>query len=172
MKTIVDFLNAIRPLPEALQSMLIGMVSMTLVKKGEVLLEYGETCTKLFFIEQGLLCTYRMEEDAPRPYCDWFMQEKDIATAVRSYYFQEPSKERIVALEDGICWCITREQLEYLSELFPLFLIHRLALTEKYYVQSREMEGTLRRRSPEAIYDYLEKNHPELLSRVPNKELA
>jgi CRP-like cAMP-binding protein len=172
MKEIVELLNAIYPLPEALKALLIDMVQMLLVKKGDILVNYGERCNKLFFIQKGMLCTYRKEEEDPKPYCDWFMLEKDIATAVRSYYLQEPSLERIIALEDSICWFITRQQLDHLCELFPIFRIHRQILTEKYYVQSREMECKLRRRSPEAIYDYLEKSHPELLRRAPNKEFA
>src|SRR6201747_730966 len=109
MKKIIEFLNAIHLMPEALQILLFNTTRILVVKKGDILLRHGEVCDKLYFIEKGMLCCYGQDEVDNKSYCEWFMLEGDVATSVESFSRQTPAAETITALEDGICWYITKK---------------------------------------------------------------
>lgn len=68
------------------------------VRKGEFILEAGEICDKLYYIEKGLVRIYRIEGN--KEITTWFTKEGDFVTTVNSIHFGQPSKEYFEAIED------------------------------------------------------------------------
>src|SRR5258708_36797766 len=100
MEEIITNINAIYPLPGELELILRKTIRRDAVRKKQKLLRKGQICTRLYFIEQGLLRLYVRHGD--KDHCSWFMLEGDIATSVTSFFSREPSLETIEALEDSV----------------------------------------------------------------------
>jgi len=158
-------------MPAELQLTLHTLGKRIDLQKWDTLHKRGDICTNLYFIEKGLLCCYDKEAAIDKEYCVWLMEEGNIVTCVNSFDTGAVSTETIMALESCILWTITRQTLEALTTDYREFAAIRIKLTERYHVQSRNMDAQ-RKRPPELFFDYLNKEYPRLITRVPNKHLS
>jgi len=170
MEEIIRNINAIYPLPAELELLLRKTIRRDDVSKKQKLLRKGQICSRLYFIEQGLLRLYVKHDD--KDLCSWFMLEGDIATSVTSFFGREPSLETIEALEESVLWSIAWQELQDFYERFPGFRKVGQHYTEKYYCQDDRLKINLLTKSPLGFYDYLRENFPKVVERVPNKYLA
>lgn len=170
MEEIIRNINAIYPLPVELELLLRKIIRRDVVRKKQKLLRRGQVCTRLYFIEQGLLRLYIKHRD--KDHCSWFMLEGDIATSVTSFFGKAPSFETIEALEDCVLLSLSCQELEDIYERFPGFRKVGQYYTEKYYCQDDRLKINLIKKSPAEFYDYLRENFPKVVKRVPNKYLA
>lgn len=169
MKEIIDLLEGVHPMPDALKILLYETAERREAPRKTRLLSPGETCNYLYYIQHGILACFDQEED--KSYCTWLMTEKHIATSVDSFNNQVPSTEWIETVEDCVLWTLSKQQLEELCDRFLEFRIIRQLLTDKYHTQSRTWDAQ-RKRTPEHFYDYLAAEYPEIVRRVPNHILA
>ena len=158
-------------MPADLQLTLHNMGRRIDLSKWKTLHERGDVCTNLYFIEKGLLCCYDKETVIDKEYCVWAMEEGNIVTCVNSFDTGQASTERIIALEDCTLWAITKRNNEELTAAYHEYAAIRIKLTEKYHIQSRNMDAQ-RKRPPELFFDYLNMTYPDLVSRVPNRHLS
>jgi len=170
MEEIIRNINAIYPLPVELELLLRKTIRRDVVRKKQKLLRKGQICTRLYFIEQGLLRLFVKHED--KDYCSWFMLEGDIATSVTSFFTRSPSLETIEALEDCVLWSVAWQELQDFYEGFPGFRKVGQHYTEKYYCQDDMLKINLLTMSPAEFYNYLRETFPKVVKRVPNKYLA
>jgi CRP/FNR family transcriptional regulator, anaerobic regulatory protein len=170
MEEIIQKINAIYPLPDELELLLRRIIRKDIVRKKQKLLRTGQLCSRLYFIEQGLLRLYVKQADKDRS--SWFMLEGDIMTSVTSFFDRAPSLETIEALEVCILWSVSWQELQDIYERFPGFRKVGQYYTEKYYCQDDRLKIQLLTKSPDGFYDYLRENFPKVVQRVPNKYLA
>ena len=170
MEEIIRNMNAIYPLPDELELLLRKTIRRDEIRKKQKLLRPEQVCTRLYFIEQGLVHLYVKHGKKERS--GWFMLEGDIVTSVTSFFERTPSLETIQALEDCILWSVSWQELQGFYERFPGFRKVGQYYTEKYYCQDDRLKIMLQTKSPAEFYDYLRKNFPKVVDRVPNKYLA
>jgi CRP-like cAMP-binding protein len=97
MNGFVKACNELSPLDEPALSDLIAVLKTLTLSKGEYLLEPGEICGQLFFIETGLAkFGFKREE---KEFIMRFFPESSLCTDLESYLRQSPSTFSIVALE-------------------------------------------------------------------------
>ena len=140
------------------------------VNKGEFIIEAGEVCDKLYYIEKGLVRIYRLEGE--KEITTWFTKEGDFVTTVNSFHSGLPSKEYFEAIEDSVIYYINKKSYLYLVELstnFAKFSIHELFTNLCEYQNQCEFLRTLS--APDRL-KYIEKEYPYLLKRVKNKYLC
>lgn len=140
------------------------------VNKGEFIIEAGDICDKLYYIEKGLVRIYRLEGE--KEITTWFTKEGDFVTIVNSFHFGQPSKEYFEAIEDSVIYYINKKSYLYLVELstnFAKFSIHELFNNLCEYQNQCEYLRTLS--APNRL-KYIEKEYPYLLKRVKNKYLS
>jgi CRP-like cAMP-binding protein len=140
------------------------------VKKGEIIVEEGEICDKLYYIEKGLIRIYRLEGD--KEITTWFTREGDFVTTVNSFHFGLPSKEYFEAIEDSVIYYINKKSYLYLIELstnFAKFSMDELLTNLCEYQNQCEFLRTL---SAQDRLKYIEKKYPYLLTRVKQKYLC
>jgi CRP-like cAMP-binding protein len=140
------------------------------VNKGEFIIEAGEICDKLFYIEKGLIRIYRMDDE--KEVTTWFTKEGDFVTTVNSFHFGQPSKEYFEAIEDSVVYYINKKSYLYLVDLstnFAKFSIHELLNNLCEYQNQCEFLRTL---SAHDRLRYIEKEYPFLLKRVKQKYLC
>lgn len=140
------------------------------VDKGQFIIEAGEICDKLFYIEKGLIRIYRMEDE--KEVTTWFTKEGDFVTTVNSFHFGQPSKEYFEAIEDTVVYYINKKSYLYLVDLssnFAKFSIHELLNNLCEYQNQCEYLRTL---SALDRLKYIEEEYPFLLKRVKQKYLS
>ncbi len=170
MENIIALFNGIAPLPAALESHLRSILRPRYISRKEILLREGDIDRHIHFIEKGLVRAYYMLNDIE--VSSWFMKEGNIFVSVQSFFFQEPSYETIEALEDGIIWGISYDQLQFIYKHFPEFNLHRATILEHYYALSEQRHYMTRRQLAYDRYVTLIEKEPELIHRVQTKHLA
>lgn len=170
MENILHYLHSIHPLSPALVDYLQSHLKIRELQKRAYLLRTGQVCRTISFIQKGLLRCFNLNGE--HEVCSWFMTEGDVIISVESFYHQKASYEAIQALEDCTLYYITYSELQHIYRTFPEFNFIGRVLTEKYYCLSERRAYSLRMQRSQQRYEYLMENHPELLLRVPAKDLA
>lgn len=170
MEDLLRILESIHPMSEGLKQHLASILKEMVLPKKDYLLRAGHISRNICFITKGLLrCFYFKEGEEVS---SWFMKEGDVIISVESFFTQKESYESIQALEDSLIYYITYEELQYLYRQFPEFNFIARVLVERYYTLSEQRLYSLRMQRSQERYDYLLQHHPELVLRVPMKNLA
>ncbi|MBN8855614.1 MAG: cyclic nucleotide-binding domain-containing protein [Sphingobacteriales bacterium] len=169
MELLIAYLHSIARMSPALEAHLRNILQRMVFEKGTVILREGAICRHIFFIEVGLVQIYRMEDVIVTR---WILEQKDIFISPRSFFRQIASEYTIIALENCICWSITRKQLEDVCRLFPEFLLHRAYITEEYYCRSEDRHDEMQLMPAVDKYAALAEKRENLLYCLPVGVLA
>ena len=171
MNELIQFLKSISPLSIELEEYLINNLKRKSLKKNEFLLNAGQVCKNIYFIEEGLFrCFYNTIEN--KEVDSWFMKEGDVIISVESFFLQRPSNENIISLEESVVYYIDYKTLQFLYETFLEFNIIGRVITEQYYVLAEQRLYAIRMKTAKERYLWLMQNFPQLILRVPSKYLA
>jgi CRP-like cAMP-binding protein len=172
MEILLDYLDSIQPLSRELRDYLSEKLETKTYRKREFLLRAGRVSSLIYFVERGLFRCFYTREDEDREVSAWFMKEGDVIASVESFFNQRPSYENIQALEDSVVHFISWRELEFIYENYPEFNFIGRKLVQKYYVLSEQRIYSLRMKRSFDRYNWLMKNYPELIQRVPSKFIA
>ncbi len=140
-----------------------------MVKKDEILLQEGNICRHLYFIESGLL-RYFINKDG-NDITKFFTEAPYCFTSQVSFTAEKPATENIQAIEDSVIWQTTLQQANDLLELKSWNTFVRKLIQEvQYYTE--EILQEIQTETAENRYIKLLENNPALLQRVPLKYLA
>jgi CRP/FNR family transcriptional regulator, anaerobic regulatory protein len=171
MEKLIAFLHSIYPLSQGLCDFLIQAVIVREAKRNEFLLEAGQVCRYLYFIERGALKCFYLK-DGMEVYT-WFMKEGDIVTSVPSFFRQSAGTEYIKVSRDFSAYTLSYDDYQYALRTWLEFNYIARVLTEQYYLESNERLNALRRTTPWEKFSYLVLRHLRLLhGEVPQRELA
>lgn len=141
------------------------------LKKKEFLLKQGQICTKLYFVNQGCLRLYHLNEEG-KELTRYFAFERKFGTDLTSFITSEPSKENIQAVEKSEILFINKKDFQQLIITEPSINAVYMDILEMAYITSIKRiynfqgEDTLER------LKWLMEYHPKILSRLPNKIIA
>jgi CRP-like cAMP-binding protein len=154
---------------KALKADLFDAAERIDVAKWAILHKPGEVCDYLYFVEQGVLGCYEIH--GGKKIYSWLMLEGDIATSVASFNLRVLSSEYIEALTACVLYRLSYAKLIALSNKYVKFQTIRQHYTDKYHIQSREIEQ-MRKRGHDELYDYLVQKWPGMETLVPNAVFA
>jgi len=174
MKEILEFLSqTYRKLTREVMTYVLQNCDERVVSKGEVLLEQGKVCRHVWFIKKGVLAAHQEDLQNPeKKSINWFMQEGDIATSVISFFDEEPSNEKVVAVEASVVFQMSRKDLFAGIEAYQVLAILTLLVVIRYYVDTRFNEACFRMKNYHLIYERLLARCPELVQRVLERDMA
>ena len=170
MEELIQLLQQLEPMSEALTAHLRSIIRLIEYKKGEIILAEGEISNNIMYIESGLVYSYYMVDE--KQVSNWFMKEHDVFISVLSFFRRNPSVDTHVALKPCRCWGIKHPQLEQTFRKFPEFERHGRLLTAEYYCRSEERQIFIKRQTPASKYDILMKEFAFLLGVATNKQIA
>jgi len=170
METLFNLLNSIYPMSDPLKEYLVVNLQVKELGRKDILLKSGHICRSIYFIESGLLRCYYMQQD--HEVCSWFMKEGDVIVSVESFFEQKESREYIQAIENSVLHYLSFEKLEYIYRNFLEFNYIGRVLVQKYYKQSEQRLYSIRMQRGLDRFEYLKINHPDLIKRVEQKQLA
>ena len=134
-------------------------------KKGEIILNEGDVCECMRYIEKGMTRQFYFKYD--KDVTEHIGYEGGMIICLESYLKQEPTRLMIEALEPSILWEISKKEIERLSiEHADIGVLYR-----KYFeyslIESLVKADTLRFEPALELYNRLLQVHPEILKRAP-----
>ncbi|MDP2421445.1 Crp/Fnr family transcriptional regulator [Sediminibacterium sp.] len=137
MEELLKLLESFHPVDPQLQIFLLHHLPKETHRANKAILEEGQVCDWIAFIEKGLLKIYYECEDMSERIV-WFHKEGDVMGSMKSYYSGSPSKLTIRTMEETVLRRIKRTELEDLMQKFPDFNINARRITENYYSMSED----------------------------------
>jgi CRP-like cAMP-binding protein len=166
LKTIRHYI----PLSPDDEAIVRSLFRETILEKGQYLLEVGNICKNIFFIEKGLV----------RYYCDvhgeektsYFNKEGEFVCDYTSFLPQKPSATNIQALEQCTVYAISHANIQ----LFYEKIRHgerfgRLAL-EEVFMNVIGQVSSLYNDPPEFRYKLFLSRYPDIAQRIPQYHIA
>jgi len=140
-------------------------------KRGEILLEAGDVCRYVYFVNKGCLRVYLMDSMG-RESTRMLIPEGWFGTAFPSFILQEPSPAFIQSIEASEILYLTYQEFRSLSEVFPGWEKLYISNLEHDYIASiRRIESLITMNAKER-YALLMEDNPGLIQRLPSKIIA
>ena len=152
------------------EDLLLSKLTKT-INKGDYLLEQGQICSHSFFVEEGLLRMYALNNDG-KEHVVQFSPENWISGDRGSIYFNEPSNYFIDAIEETVVVFIDQPFLDQLARISPDFRTKNEFLLHNHirHLQKR-IQLLLGATAEERYLDFIQL-YPNLLLRVPQWMIA
>lgn len=137
---------------------------------GTTLLEEGQVCRHLYFLEAGLVRFYSWEDG--QDISKYFTEPPYCFTSQRSMSLQLPAEESIECLEDSLIWKMKSETAFQLMKELPAWnsFILKLVQEVQYFTELLLLDN--QKKTAEERYRLLLTTNGELLQRVPLRMLA
>jgi CRP-like cAMP-binding protein len=134
--------------------------------KRQFLLQEGDVCRELAFVEKGALYSYTVDSKGNQhvirfAFEGWWMAN------LQSFFTGEPTTLNIEVLEDSELLLLDRENHQKLLNEIPAYeRYHRIIVQNAYITLQRRTENALGLTAEEK-YRRLIKQNPEFMNRVP-----
>ena len=141
------------------------------LRKKQYLLQEGDVCKFIAFVEKGVLKSYTIDEKGVESILQFAIEEWLISD-LYSFLTAEPATYTIDAIEDCELILISKNAHEELLRTLPKYETWvRLQLTNAYIALQRRLTSIISL-SLEERYHYFSSLYPELLQRVPQHMIA
>lgn len=140
------------------------------VNKKTLLVKSGQICKEIYFINKGLLRLFYDKEDLE--ITAFIFKEGLFATSYDSFLKQSPGIQNLEAIEDSELLVISFDELNKLYEEIPAMHIFTRKMAEQRFINAQNILSSFILDSPETRYYKFEKEHPDLLLRVPHHLIA
>ncbi len=134
-------------------------------KKGERILDEGDVCRSMLYLEKGLTRQFYFKYD--KDLTEHIAYEEGVVICLESYLKEEPTRLMIEALEPTIAWGIPKDKIEQLALKDAEIGVWYRKLFEASLIESQVKADTLRFESAHERYNKLLQLHPEILKRAP-----
>ncbi|CAM1362169.1 cAMP-binding domain of CRP or a regulatory subunit of cAMP-dependent protein kinases [Tenacibaculum sediminilitoris] len=141
------------------------------ISKGDFLLKQGDICSHFFFVEQGLLRLYALNEEGKENILQ-FATENWIVSDRGSVYFQQPSTYYIDAVEDTLVVMLDEEFINQVSKINTDFRRKNEQLLQKHIRQLYKRISQLLGASAKSRYLDFVKMYPDIMLRIPQWMIA
>jgi CRP-like cAMP-binding protein len=150
--------------------LIIPLFSRIEYRKGDEVIRFGKPCQSLFLVEQGFCRAYNIQ-DGEEVNLEFFF-EYETVTNKNSYVFNKPADFTVVACEHMIVYKIDKTDLMYAISQRPEIEIAGKKNLELIAAKQEKQLQLFRILTAKGRYEFLEKNAPELLQRIPISQLA
>lgn len=141
------------------------------VQKNQFLLQYGEICRYIYFVEKGLLKMYSIDKNG-KEHIIQFAPESWLISDRSSLYFNEKSVYYIEAVEDSEILMLPPDFINKVIEGSPISLEQSDILLQKHIKSLQDRINSLLAETAEERYMKFIKMYPDLLLRVPQWMIA
>ncbi len=139
--------------------------------KGEVLLKQGDVCLHFFFVEQGLLRFYALNEEGKENILQ-FATENWIVSDRGSFYFKEPSAYYIDAVEDTLVVMLDEAFINRIAKVNPHFRKNNERLLQNHIRHLYSRISLLLGATAKTRYLEFVNMYPDIMLRAPQWMIA
>lgn len=170
MKDILfNFISKYVPLSDQEQEAVLALDIFRSVKKGTVLLEKGQRSDEGYFVLKGCIRTFYMIDEEEKTTAFYTEMEGITPACVAT---KEPSAYYVSCVEDCIITVSNPEMEKDIFDKFPKFETLCRLLSEDLLAKNQVSYDAFKTSSPEQRYLTLLQNRPDLIQRVPQRQLA
>jgi CRP-like cAMP-binding protein len=148
-----------------------SMLKVKEIKKKEIILTQGTICKDIFFVNNGLLRIFFVDNDGVEKTFH-FAQENSFATDYESFLTSVPSNYSIQALEDCHVLIMSHEMLQGGYKMLKYGEKLGRLLAEDYFFLFNHKIQSIYTQTPIERYNYLKIKSPDLFQRVPQHLIA
>jgi len=159
------------PLLEEEQEFIKTYLTVKKIRKRQYLLQEGDICKYVAFVEKGALRLYRVNEDGSE-HIVWFALEGAFMTDLYSFLTNEPCTYNIDAIEDSELVLITKAASDELRKRSPQYQEFIFQATSEAYIQLEKRITSTISLSVEERYKELTSNYPDIIQRLPQHMIA
>lgn len=171
MKNINNYLSKVLDVPVDKVNMCSLHYEVKKIQKNQFLLQYGEICRYIYFVEKGLLKMYSIDKNG-KEHIIQFAPESWLISDRSSLYFNEKSVYYIEAVEDSEVLLLHPDFINKLIGEFPNSLEKSDILLQKHIKSLQDRINSLLGETAEERYMKFIKMYPDLLLRVPQWMIA
>lgn len=170
MENLLKYLNALMPLSDEGLAALMPALSKRAFRKNEFLLEEGQVCHSLFYIDSGYCRSYHVIDGMEKN--TGFFFENDIATNINSFGSGERSEYNIIACEPLTAIIFDKDKLFRAAAQAPeIETLGRLCI-RLFAARQEEFSSLFKLYSASDRLEYIERHHPHILQRVSLTQLS
>ncbi len=141
------------------------------LRKKQYLLQEGDVCKTIAFVEKGALRAYSLDETGNENIIQFALEGWTISD-LYSFLTGEPATYTIDALEDSELVLISKPAHEELLKTMPAYETYtRLQITGAYLAMQKRLTSVLSLSSEER-YSNLTSTYPDIVQRVPQHMIA
>lgn len=145
--------------------MLADIMVQEKYKKGERILDEGDICHSMYFVDKGM--TRQFYYKYGKDLTEHIGYENSIIICLESYFLEEPTKLIIDTLEPTILWRIDKTEILKLVEVNnEIGTLYRM-IFEDSLITSQRKADIIRFEPAHERYNKLMQTHPEILKRAP-----
>lgn len=152
-------------------SQILPFIKTKTVVKNEFLLRQGEICSHSFFVEEGVLRFFSLNEDGKENILQ-FATENWIVSDRGSVFFQEPSTYYIDAIEDSITVMLDEDFVNEVAKINSNFRKQNEILLQNHIRHLYKRISLLLGASAKARYLDFVNMYPDIMLRVPQWMIA
>jgi CRP-like cAMP-binding protein len=141
------------------------------IRKRQYLLQEGDVCKYLAFVEKGLLRSYNVDEKG-NEHMNMFALEGWWTSDMHSFFTGEKAVINIDAIEDSELLMITHDAFEAMTLKVPkMERYFRILFQNSLFTKERRLISSVTHTAEEK-YINLAENNPQLVQRVPQNLIA
>lgn len=164
-------LNEKVPLTAEEQEIIKGYLMPKKLRKKQYLLQEGDVCKAIAFVEKGALREYTVDEKGTEHILQ-FALEGWVISDLYSFLTGEPATYNIDALEDSELVLISKSAEEQIIKKVPAYeTFTRLQVTGAYLAMQKRVTSFISL-SIEERYLHFTKLYPQIVQRVPQHMIA
>lgn len=164
--TISDFLKAMVDFSEEELKEILSHFQKEAIAKGHPLVEQGQICRKLYYVEKGIGRNFYLNSDG-KEITQLFFGEGRFMTSLESFFQESPSLYHVELLEDSIIYSISKEDLDMLFDRYhKMERLGRLLSTEMLTKVVHKLNA-IQFQTARERYEYMLTEYPYIIYRVP-----
>jgi len=164
--TITDFLKDLVDFSEAELEDILSHFQKEIVSKSQPLVEQGQVCRKLYYVEKGIGRNYYLNSDG-KEITQLFFGEGRFMTSLESFFEESPSLYNVEMLEDAEIHSISKNELELLFDRYhKMERLGRLLSTEMLTKVVHKLNA-IQFQTAKERYEYMLTEYPDIIYRVP-----
>ncbi len=163
-------LNEISPLSEDTKGLLSENLQSQEYKKGEYILNFGETCKHIYFVNKGFIRIFYYKNGVD--ITEWFASEKHFFFSISSYFNETPSKLIIEVIEDSEIIMQSKAGFEKLRKSNIEITNLYIELFSKSLIGSQKRMESIQFETAKERYQSLLVEKPSILKKVPLQFIA
>ncbi|SHM64923.1 cAMP-binding domain of CRP or a regulatory subunit of cAMP-dependent protein kinases [Chryseobacterium carnipullorum] len=148
-----------------------SLFNPTALKKGDYFLEIGKRCDQIAFIKTGMLRIFYPNARGEETTC-YFSLPNEFVTSFSSFTTQSLSTENIQAILPSELFVINKHDLEMLYQKIPAVQEFGRIAAENLAIIMEKRISLFLNNSADERYQFLLKNNPILIQKVPLQYLA
>lgn len=168
---LIKYMDKYTTLSEEQKLAIVNEIQIREVKKGTILLQQGDIPTKCYFVLQGCIRQYSLDEAGKEVTSNFYTEEQAI-TSFQHHKQDKASSYTFVCLED--CIVVVGDLIveEQMYNKYTQLAIMTRKMIEHNFGEMQDELATFIALSPEERYKAFIKKRPSLINRVPQHQLA